>query len=138
LIKHLDVLAGLIRNKSRVQEYSFKESLDVRTLSSKKDTALGCLLAGIESVNTIPDYVKVSWFNWLFYAMRMISDKEVDALAESLSLGLEQYKMAYFSQDFIESLPSSKKDMAKALLYSHLNKLKGKTQISPSFKDWEI
>ena len=36
----------------------------------------------------------------------MISDKEVDALAESLSLGLEQYKMAYFSQDFIESLPS--------------------------------
>jgi len=79
-VKALDVLTDIIKNKNLAKEYALQESKDLRVLSPKKDTALACLLSGIEAVETIPTWVKTSWFNWIFYAMRMISDKEVDAL----------------------------------------------------------
>ena len=137
-MKALDVLTDIIKNKNLSKEYALKESKDLRVLSPKKDTALACLLSGIEAVQTIPTWVKTSWFNWIFYAMRMISDKEVDALAESMALGLQEYNMAYFSQDFIESLPEEKRAAAEAIFAPHLKKLKGNTQMADSLKEWVI
>jgi len=138
-LKALDVLTDIIKNKNLAKEYALQESKDLRVLSPKKDTALACLLSGIERVETIPTWVKTSWFNWIFYAMRMISDKEVDALAESMSKGLEEYKMAYFSQEFIESLPKEKRPAAEALLQPHLLKLKGShTTMNETLKEWRI
>ena len=138
-MKALDVLTDIIKNKNLAKEYALQESKDLRVLSPKKDTALACLLSGIEAVETIPTWVKTSWFNWIFYAMRMISDKEVDALAESMAKGLEEYKMAYFSQEFIESLPKEKRPAAEALLHPHLLKLKGsRTTMEETLKEWRI
>ena len=137
-MKALDVLTDIIKNKNLAKEYALQESKDLRVLSPKKDTALACLLSGIERVETIPTWVKTSWFNWIFYAMRMISDKEVDALAESMALGLQEYNMAYFSQDFIESLPEEKRASAEAIFAPHLKKLKGNTQMADSLKEWVI
>ena len=137
-MKALDVLTDIIKNKNLAKEYALQESKDLRVLSPKKDTALACLLSGIERVETIPTWVKTSWFNWIFYAMRMISDKEVDALAESMALGLQEYNMAYFSQDFIESLPEEKRAAAEAIFAPHLKKLKGNTQMADSLKEWVI
>ena len=137
-MKRIEVLADLIRNKDTAKQYALQESKDLRMLSPKKDTALGCLLAGIERVESIPAWVKTSWFNWIFYAMRMISDEEVDKLAESMALGLDEYKMAYFSQDFIESLPEDKREMARVLLLPFQKRLKGKTTMSESLKSWKI
>ena len=70
--------------------------------------------------------------------MRMISDEEVDKLAESMALGLDEYKMAYFSQDFIGSLPEAQRKTAQALLQPFQNRLKGKTTMSESLKSWKI
>ena len=137
-MKALDVLTDIIKHKNLAKEYALQESKDLRVLSPKKDTALACLLSGIEAVETIPTWVKTSWFNWIFYAMRMISDKEVDALAESMALGLQEYNMAYFSQDFIESLPEEKRAAAEAIFAPHLKKLKGNTQMADSLKEWVI
>jgi len=137
-MKALDVLTDIVKHKDLAKEYALKESKDLRVLSPKKDTALACLLSGIERVETIPTWVKTSWFNWIFYAMRMISDKEVDALAESMAKGLEEYKIAYFSQEFIDSLPEKHKSVGRAMFGQHLKKLKGNTQLADSLKDWVI
>ena len=134
----VSLLNNLVRNKDLSKNYAVDENKDLRRLSPKKDTALACLLSGIERVETIPEWVKTSWFNWIFYAMRMISDKEVDALAESMALGLQEYNMAYFSQDFIESLPEEKRAAAEAIFAPHLKKLKGNTQMADSLKEWVI
>ena len=137
-MKALDVLTDIVKHKDLAKEYALQESKDLRVLSPKKDTALACLLSGIEAVETIPTWVKTSWFNWIFYAMRMISDKEVDALAESMSKGLEEYKIAYFSQEWIDSLPEKHKSVGMAMFGQHLKKLKGNTQLADSLKDWVI
>ena len=138
-MRALDVLTSIVKNKNLSKQYALKESKDLRVLSPKKDTALACLLSGIERVETIPEWVKTSWFNWIFYAVRMISDKEVDALAESMALGLEEYKMAYFSQDFIDSLPEEKRNSARALLQPYTLKLKGaRTEMEETLKEWKI
>ena len=64
-----------MENKDLSKNYAVGENKDLRRLSAKKDTALGCLLAGIDRVETIPDYIKTSWFNWIYYAMLMIKDE---------------------------------------------------------------
>ena len=137
-LKALDVLTDIIKNKNLAKEYALQESKDLRVLSPKKDTALGCLLAGIDRVETIPDYIKTSWFNWIYYAMLMIKDEEVDALAESMARGLEEYNMAYFSQDFVKSLPEGQRKAAEAMLSPHLKQIKGETEMADSLKSWVI
>ena len=138
LKQSVGLLSSLVRNKDLSQNYAVGENKDLRRLSAKKDTALGCLLAGIDRVESIPDYIKTSWFNWIYYAMLMIKDDEVDALAESMALGLEEYHMAYFSQDFVNSLPEDKREAAKMLLSPHLARLKGKSVVADSVKSWVI
>tara|TARA_Y100001951_G_scaffold60621_1_gene48245 strand:+ start:137 stop:577 length:441 start_codon:yes stop_codon:yes gene_type:complete len=138
LKQSVNLLSSLVTNKNLAQDYAINENKNLRRLSAKKDTALGCLLAGIERVDSIDPGIKASWFNWLFYAMEMIKDDEVDALAESLALGLEEYKMAYFSSEFIESLPEEKKSAAEALLKPYVNRIKGTSQMAESLKSWKI
>ena len=138
LKESVSLLNNLVRNKDLSKNYAVDENKDLRRLSPKKDTALGCLLAGIERVETIPDYIKTSWFNWIYYAMLMIKDEEVDALAESMARGLEEYHMAYFSQDFVNSLPEDKRKAAEVLMGSHLKHIKGDTEMDDSLKSWVI
>ena len=134
----VNLLNNLVRNKDLSKNYAVDENKDLRRLSPKKDTALGCLLAGIDRVETIPDYIKTSWFNWIYYAMLMIKDEEVDALAESMARGLEEYHMAYFSQDFVNSLPEGQRKAAEAMLSPHLKQIKGETEMADSLKSWVI
>jgi len=138
LKESVSLLNNLVRNKDLSKNYAVDENKDLRRLSPKKDTALGCLLAGIDRVETIPDYIKTSWFNWIYYAMLMIKDEEVDALAESMARGLEEYHMAYFSQDFVNSLPEDKRKAAEVLMGSHLKHIKGETEMADSLKSWVI
>ena len=138
LKESVSLLNNLVRNKDLSKNYAVDENKDLRRLSPKKDTALGCLLAGIDRVETIPDYIKTSWFNWIYYAMLMIKDEEVDALAESMARGLEEYNMAYFAQDFVSSLPEGQRKAAEAMLSPHLKQIKGETEMADSLKSWVI
>ena len=122
----------LLSNKKIAQSYALKDSKTLSQLSPKKQTALSCWISGLERVNGIEGWIKQAWFGWIHYALRMITDKEVDDLADSFKESTNEYIMAYWSHDFVNSLDGQSKKTAAVLFRNNLKNISEKDMILDS------
>ena len=122
----------LLSNKKIAQSYALKDSKTLSQLSPKKQTALSCWISGLERVNGIEGWIKQAWFGWIHYALRMITDKDVDDLAVSFKESTNEYIMAYWSHDFVNSLDGQSKKTAAVLFRNNLKNISEKDMILDS------
>ena len=122
----------LLTNKKIAQSYALKDSKNLDQLSPKKQTALSCWIAGLERVSGIDGWIKQAWFGWIHYALRMIRDKDVDDLAVSFKESTNEYIMAYWSHDFVNSLEGQAKKTAEILFRDNLKKISEKDMVLDS------
>ena len=84
--------------KTVLYSLKIKDRPNLSRLSEKKRVAFDCLIDGIDNVDMDP-MVKENWIGWFYYAMRMISDEQVDALAWSMQESNNDYLMYYFTNE---------------------------------------
>lgn len=89
-------------------------------LSPKKRTALEAIVYSMDGIKSLTNEIKKSWFGWSYLTIRLIKDSEVDQLVLSGHYAAETYMMVHFANDFVNSLPESKKAMGKALFSKYL------------------
>jgi hypothetical protein len=108
-------------------------------LSPKKRTALSCIAAAMDRVVSIDQNLKNSWFNWIYYMMKMIDDSEVDKLALAIQETSTDYTMTYFSNEFIESVSDENKQAARILMKPYHKNLADKNlKLQEDFKQFLI
>jgi len=139
-MKIIETLAQkLLSNKKIAQSYALKDSKNLAQLSPKKQTALSCWISGLERVSGIEGWIKQAWFGWIHYAMRMITDKDVDDLVLSFKTSTNEYIMAYWSHDFVNSLDGQSKKTAEVLFRNNLKNISEKDMIlDPRMKEYVI
>ena len=129
----------LLSNKKIAQSYALKDSKNLAQLSPKKQTALSCWISGLERVSGIEGWIKQAWFGWIHYAMRMITDKDVDDLVLSFKTSTNEYIMAFWSHDFVNSLSAQNKTTAEVLFRNNLKNISEKDMIlDPRMKEYVI
>ena len=123
--------------KDRLKEHAAKTVLyvvrsenrpDLGALSEKKKVALECITSSVDSVNGLDLQIKQSWFNYLYYTVRMINDDEVDALAISFYDGIGDYMMQYFKRDFVEKMSPEQKEKMENWMQPKISKEVAATQ----------
>ena len=98
-------MSALKKIGSHTGKFVLKSSMvmNTNTLSPKKKTALDCITYGINQLYSIDESLKISWFNWSYFGMKSITDKEVDLLMESSASASEIYLMKHFRHDIMKS-----------------------------------
>jgi hypothetical protein len=124
---------------NRALTFATRSNINLARLSPKKRTALSCIAAAMDRVVSIDQNLKNSWFNWIYYMMKMIDDSEVDKLALAIQETSTDYTMTYFSNEFIESVSDENKQAARILMKPYHKNLADKNlKLQEDFKQFLI
>lgn len=123
----------LLSNKKIAESYALADGKNLNQLSPKKQTALSCWISGLERVDGIEGWIKQAWFGWIHYALRMITDKDVDDLAVSFKESTNEYLMSYWARDFKNSIKDKdNKKVVDVLFKDNLKNIKDEDMVLDS------
>tara|TARA_R100000687_G_C6291510_1_gene91651 strand:+ start:21 stop:446 length:426 start_codon:yes stop_codon:yes gene_type:complete len=94
------------------------------SFSSKKKTALDCFSYAISTINSMPDLMKRSWYNFTSFGIASLKDSEIDTLVKASLESSNLYIQKHLQQEMIEQAETDQeKELMKIIYKPSMNKI---------------
>ena len=105
------------------------------SFSSKKKTALDCFSYAISTIESMPDLMKRSWYNFTCFGIASLKDSEIDTLVKASLESSNLYIQKHLQQEMINQAESDEeKELMKIIYKPNMNKISMENNFNEQFR----